>query len=303
MHFKCLILLFVSLTVLSSDFTEETITIDGVERSYVTKFPDNHQSDIKLPVIIALHGGGSTWEKFNKGTTKRTLELYSNKNNMLLIFPQGKSNHWNDGRLKNLKDSDSLDDVKFISKLIDKSIEKHHVDSSKVFITGMSNGGFMAIRLGIELSDKVKAIAAVSAQMSVANQDLNIQKPISFLLINGTDDPVVPYHGGEMKLFKFSKSRGTILSTTQTINYFLNANNCHPKPIKIFKNKRKFDKTSIISNHYEKCESNTQVKLLTVNGGGHTWPGGKQYLPIAIIGRLSREINASQSIVDFFLNL
>ena len=80
-------------------------------------------------------------------------------------------------------------------------------------------------------------------------------------------------------------------------------NQCNPIPQIKVKNARKFDQTTVVIKTYVNCAKQSRVKLLEINGGGHTWPGGKQYLPKGIVGRLSREINASETIVDFFLNV
>lgn len=122
----------------------------------------------------------------------------------------------------------------------------------------------------------------------------------SMMLINGTQDPIIPFQGGPVKLFKFSKNRSSVLSSQQTIDYFLKANQCRKTPHIKHQNKRKFDKTQIEILSFESCLDSTRVKFIKVIGGGHTWPGGKQYLPIGLIGRLSREFNASENIVDFF---
>lgn len=295
-----LILLLLFSSILSANgFVDENIEINGITRNYVYKYPDNYQITDKTPVIIALHGGGSNWKKLNRGTTKYTLEKAANKRQVLLIYPDGINNHWNDGRDKKNK----IDDVAFISALIDKAIDQYHADAKQVFVIGMSNGGFMAIRIAQELSQKVNSIAAVAAQMGVNNRQIKIKEPISFLLINGTEDPIVPYQGGDMKLFEFGKSRGMILSTQQTIDAFVKHNQCKPSPKIQLKNTRKFDQTSVVSKIYVDCAKQTKVKLLEIMGGGHTWPGGKQYLPKAIIGNLSREINTSEEMVDFFLNV
>jgi polyhydroxybutyrate depolymerase len=295
-----LLLIIFNFSVYAGVFNNHTIKINGDRREYITKLPINENEE--MPLIIALHGGGSNWRKFNKGTTRNTLEKAANNIGALLIFPAGKDNHWNDGRQVNLKNRKKYDDVKFISKLIDHVIEKYDVDADRVFVTGMSNGGFMAIRLAIELSDKIKAVAAVSAQMGFQNKFLKMRHPISFMLINGTKDPVVPYNGGEMKLFKFSKSRGNVLSTDETLEYFLKNNNCIKRSVNSSQDNHKLDMTSLVINHYKNCDRDVEVKLIKVVGGGHAWPGGKQYLPRSIIGNLSREINASKTIVDFFMN-
>lgn len=294
------IILLLSFSATGSEFIPKRIEVDGIERTYAVKFPDNYHQGVKYSLVIGLHGSGSTWEKFNKGTTKHSLEAEANSHDMVLILPQGKDNHWNDGRTAALNGQHAYNDVKFISLLIDKAIAQYQVDAHHVYATGMSNGGLMAIRLAQSLSTKIKAIAAVAAQVSVKNKNHIMQNPTSMLLINGTQDPIIPFNGGAVKLFKFSQNRGSVLSSQQSINYFLKANECHNKPLIQHQNKRKFDKTQVEIYTYDNCSHNTQVRLIKVIGGGHTWPGGKQYLPIGLIGRVSHEINASKRIVDFF---
>ena len=280
-------------------FNNHTMDVNGDRRDYITKFPTNKKED--MPLIIALHGGGSNWKKFNKAITRNTLEKAANNIGALLIFPTGKNNDWNDGQQAVVQDEKEYDDVKFISKLIDYAIEEYDVDASKIFVTGMSNGGFMAIRLAVELSNKITAVAVVSAQMSFKTKFLQMHQPISFMLINGTEDPVIPFNGGKIKSARLSKRKGSVLSTNETIKYFVENNNCNKKSIKSTQDIRKLDMTSVVINHYQNCDEKAQVKLIKIIGGGHLWPGGKQYLPKSIIGNLSKEINASKTIVDFFM--
>ena len=289
-----LLLLFTD-TVVSSELVKNQLVVDGLTRFYAIN--EIHAKELK-PLIIALHGGGSRWDKFAYKTTQSKLLNAANDKQAVVIFPQGMKNHWNDGR-KHL--DNGIDDVNFISSLIDYSIKNYGVDKSKIYVVGFSNGGFMSIRLAIELPDKITGVAAVSAQLSEVLQHKKMKGNVSFMLINGSQDPIVPYRGGEMKSFKFAKSRGTLLSTQETLNYFLAGNQCSNDKEKTYFNNKKFDKTSISIENYSKCKDNTRVKLITVNGGGHTWPGGKQYLPVKLIGKVSREIDAGKEVIDFFL--
>jgi len=296
-----ILMLLVSLVINASGYNTGMIKIDGLKRQFVIKKPPNWNKNKKFPLIIALHGGGSSWRKFNNGTTKHTLDIETNKQNIIYILPQAINKHWNDGR--GTFSEDSPDDVEFISQLISFAIDKYKVDPKKIYIVGMSNGGMMAIRLAIELSDKIKAVAAVSALLNTKIRFKEPKKSVSFLLIHGTEDPVIPFKGGDIKAFSFTKSRGKVVSARKTIDYFLNHNVCSTRPIKTFQDKRPFDKTSINVELYNRCYGSSQVELIQVNDGGHAWPGGKQYLPVGIIGRASREINAGKVIVNFFLSL
>ena len=226
------ILLLFNAMVFSSELVEKQLPVKGLTRSYAVNQVQNDTKTLK-PLILALHGGGSRWDKFAYKTTQSNLLNAANNHKAIIIFPQGVKNHWNDGR-KHLKNG--IDDVAFISFLIDYSINNYGVDKNKIYVVGFSNGGFMSIRLAIELSDKITAIAAVSAQLSEAIQHKKMTGNVSFLLINGTQDPIVPYMGGEMKSFRFAKSRGKLLSTQATLNYFLTANQCSDDKKSLFIN-------------------------------------------------------------------
>jgi polyhydroxybutyrate depolymerase len=160
----------------------------------------------------------------------------------------------------------------------------------------------MSIRLALELSEKIAAVAPVTAQVSQTMAQRNSTNPVSLMLLNGTKDPLVPYNGGEVKVFKFGRSRGSVLSTDKTIEKFKKINACDNEvKVKKLPNKVANDKTVVEIYNYDNCNKNSEVILVKVIGGGHTWPGGKQYLRPRRVGVVSREINASKMILDFFL--
>lgn len=219
-----------------------------------------------------------------------------------MVFPDGMNRQWSDGRTQHLKRNKSYDDVGFISKVIDRMIDDYGVDSQRVYVTGISNGGFMSVRLALDLSDKIAAIAPVTAQLPLALQDKTPKQPISVMIVNGTEDPIVPYQGGHVRLFRFGRSRGEILSTADTIEHFRLQNNCQATPKKIsLPDKDPNDSTRVEMEQYTGCADQTEVTLVKMIGGGHTWPGGAQYLKPKLIGRVSKDINAGAMIIDFFL--
>ncbi|MBZ0165617.1 MAG: esterase, partial [Candidatus Omnitrophica bacterium] len=227
----------------------------------------------------------------------------------IVVFPEGDGRRWNDGRVETHrtlfdKPIARADDVGFLSLLIDTLTDKYPVDRGRVFSTGISNGGFMSFRLAMDLSHKIKAIAPVTAQISLAIAHKKPLSPVSLMLINGTEDPLVPYKGGHVRLGPRAKSRGEILSTEESIARFVEVNGCRGRPrVQDLPDVDRRDGTTVTKTRYDVCRDGTEVVLLTVHGGGHTWPGGVQYLPERRIGRVSRDINATQMIADFFLGL
>lgn len=108
----------------------------------------------------------------------------------MIVFPQAHENHWSDGRKYLDK---GIDDVAFSSKFIDYFLNNYQNDKQKIDVVGFSNGGYMSIRLAIELPDKFGGIAVISAQLSDAIKNKKMKSPASFLLINSTQDSIVPY--------------------------------------------------------------------------------------------------------------
>jgi polyhydroxybutyrate depolymerase len=142
----------------------------------------------------------------------------------------------------------------------------------------------------------------VTAQLSVALAEQTPPLPISIMIINGTDDPIVPFDGGEVRLLEFGRSRGEILSTDETVERFRRYNDCEAAPELVkLPDSEPDDGTAVEIESYPNCAADTGVILVRVVGGGHTWPGGQPYLSPKIVGVVSREINASEMILDFFL--
>jgi polyhydroxybutyrate depolymerase len=221
---------------------------------------------------------------------------------MVLVFPEAVNKQWCDGRIKGSGPRRAHDDVGFISRIIDSMIERYGIDSTRVYATGISNGGFMSICLAMDLSDRIAAIAPVAAQIPVALASKAPQLPISVMMVNGTLDPIVPFDGGHVRLFRFGRSRGEVLSTSSTVERFRRLDNCNDAPeTSVLPDVDPSDGTRVEVERYAGCANRTEVILFKVVGGGHTWPGGSHSLNSRIVGPLCRDMSASEMILDFFL--
>lgn len=276
----------------------ETLQHEGLERTYHIHLPPDFSKGIPAPLVLALHGGGGKGRRFDQSATGGTLTAEADKRGVILVFPEGINKQWCDGRTEILKTKKIYDDVGFISKIIDTMVKKYGIDPSRVYATGLSNGGFMSVRLAMDLSEKIAAVAPVAAQISKAIQEKRPKLPISIMIINGTEDPVVPFEGGSIGRFKFGQSRGEILSTASSIEYFRSYNGCGKTP----EDNDPKDGSKVEIEKYTGGKDGTEVILVKVIGGGHTWPGGNQYLKPWIVGEVCRDINASKMILDFFLS-
>ena len=156
----------------------------------------------------------------------------------------------------------------------------------------------MSYRLASQLSHKIAAIAAVTALMS-ETFSYEPSNPVSVLILNGTEDPLVPYNGGIIQFL--GRTHGKVLSTADTFSFWENHNKCASTNLQVNRfNNIKGDGTRVKCETYENCQNNTSVILYTIEGGGHTWPKGFQYLPENVIGRTSQEIDATSTIWNFF---
>ncbi len=278
----------------------ETLEHDGETRTYHIHLPPAFDAKARHPLALVLHGGGGSGKQFARAAGP-SLKRAGDARGFVLVFPDGLQRQWSDGRTEHLKDG-ANDDVGFLSKVIDRMVDGFGVDPDRVYSTGISNGGFMSIRLGLDLTAKLAAIAPVTAQITMPLKERSPTRPIAVMIVNGTKDPIVPYDGGHVRLFKRGRSRGEILSTAATVERFVRANRCGPEPtVRELPDKNRFDDARARVLTYAGGVANTEVVLVEVIGGGHTWPGGRGYLPKRVVGAVCRDFSASAMIFDFFL--
>jgi len=184
------------------------------------------------------------------------------------------------------------DDNAFIDQMLDKLSSEYSVDASRVYAAGLSDGGFMAFRLGCTMADRFAAIAAVGAAMP-KNMTCLPSHPLTVVMMNGTSDPIVHYSGGHV-------GRYSVLSADDSAKYWAKLSGCQSKPQrqKISPNEKGGMKTQIDT--YDDCQKGAQVALYSIDGGGNTWPGGEQYLVEKVIGKTSNDLNANDVIWSFF---
>ncbi|WP_258084199.1 alpha/beta hydrolase family esterase [Thermococcus thermotolerans] len=276
------------------------IVVGGLERTYIVHFPPNFSKDEHLPLLIALHGGGETGFDMER-LTGGGLNTLAERERFIVVYPDGVERHWNDGR--NLSryraQRENIDDVAFISALIDLFVREYGVNGSRVYVTGMSNGGLMAYRLACEIPERLAAVAVVGVSMSEnLYGNYSSKFPLLILIILGTDDPLVPWNGGELHFgpIKF----GRVVSIENTVEYWAARNDCTVRRGREYlPDADPEDGTRVWIERYSNCSDGAEVVLYGIEGGGHTWPGGYQYLPQGIIGKTSRDIDANEVIWEF----
>ncbi|HEY5952628.1 MAG TPA: PHB depolymerase family esterase [Kofleriaceae bacterium] len=244
-----------------------------------------------LPLVIALHGNGGSGRQMERLTG---FDQIAAREHFVVAYPDGIDHHWNDGRPEL---DTGVDDVAYLAGLIDELVQQHSIDRSRIYVTGFSNGAMMSFRLACDLSDRIAAVAPVAGNLPSAIHCAP-QAPLSVLIIDGTADPLVPYEGGVVGA-KLRKNRGTVLSSALSIEQFARTAQCGDPHTVDEPDLDPNDGTRARRTAYT-CPAGLGVELVTVDGGGHTWAGGEQYAPAALIGPVSRDFSASERIWEFF---
>ncbi|MDB5283280.1 MAG: hypothetical protein JWO06_2355 [Bacteroidota bacterium] len=259
----------------------------GLQRDYYVHLPPNFSNSEHLPLVFNLHGStsnGAEQEYYSR------MSVTSDSNNFIVVYPDGIGSEWNVGF--NSPFNSGVDDVAFISNLIDTLVQLYNIDLTRVYSCGMSDGGFMSHRLACELENRIVAIVAVAGLPtdSVAFYCTHTRN-VPVLQMHGTADPLVPYAGIQ------SGDTG-FYSVEQTIDFWLNKDQCSlVNDTTFLPDINTHDSSTVQKIHYASCGATSEVLFYKIIGGGHSWPNA----PLDYIyGPTNRDIDASQEIWNFF---
>ena len=253
----------------------DQITVNGIGRWFTVHLPPDYQPGIPVPLVLNLHPYGSTafqQEKLSGMNTKADEEGF------VVVHPQALNNppSWHGP----LQGRHGEPDRQFFQALLSYLQRVLSIDPARIYATGMSNGGTMTYRLGCDMAGTFAAIAPVSGG-HVAHPFCEPERPISVLVIHGTEDPVIPYHGNE--------------TDSPPVHVWLEAwanhNGCDPTPGVAHPYQ------DVTQETWTGCAGGVEVMLYTLNGGGHIWPGAS---PIMTSGSAFPSMAATDVIWDFF---
>lgn len=268
--------------------TRYKLTHEEIERTYYLYVPS--KSDKPRPLVIVLHGGGGSPK--NIAETTGFSELAKQKD-FMVAYPLGTGRFptWNAGKCCGYAERSDIDDVGFIDQMLADIKTKVQVDNTRIYATGMSNGGMMSYRLACERSNVFAAIAPVAGAMNTFTCKPN-SRP-SILIFHALDDKNVPYEGGaptEGVRAMASQKPEADTSVNEALGFWVKNNYCRNFP-------QQKDEGEVKRLSYY-CAENQEVRLNTLKTGGHSWPGGDK-------GRIfgdepNPNVHATEEIWEFF---
>ncbi len=277
------------------------VRVMAARRYYLIHIPPSYNPQKKYPLVIVLHGAFSTPKQMEKETGFSRL---SDKENFIAAYPSGAYGlfgflkHWNAGHCCGKAARENIDDVGFLLKVMDDIKNEYEVDSSRVYMTGFSNGGMLAYRFAAEHTEKLAAAACLGASLggrAVKDMPLWItpepESPLPMMVFHAEDDQSVPYNGG------ISPEKGgerEYVSAAESVDFWVSNNRCSTEPVV-----DNLYESRIIRKKYTDQAYGNDVVFYTIKSWGHRWPG--EYFS----GKLKdddplKDFDAAKVIWDFF---
>ena len=256
----------------------------GEQRVAYVHLPKGYDGTKKVGLVLNFHGYGSNAQQQALYTDLAAAAYHMD---MVAVHPQGLAGPvgtrgWNAGGCCGSSTLKKVDDVGFVAALIKELSVKICVDPKRVYATGMSNGAFFAYRLACQLSDRIAAVAPVAGVNTMA--PCQTTRPVPVLHFHGTSDLYVAYKGNTLLDWPGAE---------KSVKEMAAKNGCSTTVKEVYK------KGDVLCEAYQACKDSAEVRLCTVNGGGHTWPGALD-IPIPWLGKKTKDISATNAMLDFF---
>ena len=305
------------------DGTEEPLTVgehevrvrhDGVDRYALVRIPPGGtDSHVRLPVVLAFHGGSGNADQFRRTNGLDDLAV---SEGFILVHPQGiglldarigRLGTWNVGFCCGRAGDLGVDDVGFVARLLDELERRAPVDRSRVFATGHSNGGMLSFRLAEGLPERIRGIAPLGG---AALPEEPLTHPVALLHIHSRDDPRALYEGGLGPPFPLTGRRVEHPSVPQVLDEWRRANGCDAEFV-VEETRTAPPPAGTGSADHEAellvwsgCRDAHPVRHWRMTGAGHGWPGDLAPTPLSdVMGPPSTVIHAATEIWEFFRDL
>lgn len=272
---------------------DQLITSGGTQRRYRMHIPMVSGNGPR-PLLIALHSGGSSPQSMEYTVG---LDSVADRLSIYVAYPEALGGYWNNGRPSSVKRSGGVNDAQFLLDVIESVKKKQTIDSKRIFVTGLGDGGIMAMQAAAAAPGVFRGVAMVSSQL-LAGQPLP-KTPLPLLFIHGNADPVFPWQG-----IPEVKDGGPVTSMDATIKTALALDGLgSAKPtVTAMPNRDAQDGTTVSRSVWGPSAAGATVTLYTVGGGGYPWPGGAvSTRNQGSHGRTSRDLDAAGVVGHFVL--
>lgn len=249
-----------------------SIDFGATTRTWTLHVPPDADAAGALPLVVSLHGAGGTGVDSDNVSD---LDHIADSEGFYVAKPDGVDHGWNDGRTDGSQSPARLatDDVGFLVALVDAVSSRYPVDRSRVYAVGFSNGAMMGLRLVCDRADVFAGAVAVAGSLPATGGPCLPTRGVRVALIDGTQDPIVPFGGGEAGS---TGEHGLVIGAPATAELFATALDCTLGGSSSL--------TDAVTETLWSCPATAAVALVTVSGGGHTWPAGPQNLPEDVVG-------------------
>lgn len=266
-------LLFVSIVIAgsaSAQLTQDSILIGDHYRVFHYQPPTTQL--VHPSLLFLMHGSGGKGQDMVKPASR--LQAVAEKENLVIVYPDAYLHYWNECRKAStaVANKENIDENAFFEAMINYFIKLYQVNPQRVFAAGLSGGGHMAYKLGLTMPETIHAITAIVANLpDSASCDCTLSgKPLPVMIINGTNDQINPYLGGEM--FVNNASFGVVKSSEQSFQYWAHLAGYSGKPV--FRNLPDTNKSNDqhIESYTFKKNKQPEIVLLKVVNGRHEYP-------------------------------
>lgn len=281
----------------SADQIKRELVHGGVSRSYLLYIPSAYEQEKPLPLLVVLHG--------RPGNAQRMADLTAfnsraEKHGFVVVYPEGIGKHWN--YLHGISGSrEHPDDSDFLLKVINMITGDYSIDESRVYVTGISNGGFMTQRLACYAVDRFAAFASVAAGgYGAMPVECGNDTSVNILYIHGTADEKVPWKGLAVEDGNGNWQLVT-MSITDSLKFWSSRNHCGTEvTAREIPPAGQSPGTRVKVLGATECSAGAEVVLYAIVGGGHNWPGVPGFIPPPVAGRVNMDIHASDVVWSFF---
>ncbi len=249
---KRFLLIFLSMILISSIVTAQyhIFEFEGTSRYYLLHLPSSYNGLTPIPLVFSLHGSGGSGITNETGTG---FSIKADAERFIAVYPDGIGASWNAGGSGYPAAYNNVNDIGFISALIDTLLNKYTIDVNRIYVAGYSMGAMMAYRCAAELSAKIAAIAPVEGTMLLT--DCNPDRPVPIVVFHALDDVTVPYSGDA-----YHPAVDLVLGTWRRIN------GCSSIPDTVY------DSGGVLGLQWRADETGADILLYRSNTGKHAWP-------------------------------